>query len=274
MSLMKFARLGRYPLNRMMLRDPFFYYPEWHIRELEYEQQKMQRVFEKVNEVFEALYEDPRATPKSQAQRKPQESANQKQNDQATQKETQHSMKKEATQSPDKETEASNKNQHTTARQEGVSEERRRRDMVNRYGRNHWFDDYIDLFNSDRKGSQTFERANKIFEQSAQKDKPDLILEENDELLRGIPEFEEYLKFFNRGGKGDFSATSYESSTIFKNGKKVTVSKQSEMNPDGTIKTQVSQEFYDEKGNKDARRWVKEDNYKKPAESLEGAQSN
>lgn len=138
--------------------------------------------------------------------------------------------------------------------------------------------EFFSLFPRSRSVSHTYNRAEKLLDQASSgksetNEKPSLTLEETNDLLKGSEDFNNFgLNTFGKNSKNmKFSGTSYESSTIFKNGRAVTVSKHSTFNPDGTIRTEVNQEYVDDKGQKDSRKWVKEDDsYKEKIENVKG----
>ena len=147
---------------------------------------------------------------------------------------------------------------------ESADEKFERQNQVARKTRN--MEDYFYPFSSTK--SKTFERASKIFEEANQSEK--LTLNENDELLNSHKEdFSEYLDYLDKKGDVELSASSFESATIFKDGKTVTVTKHSKLQPDGTVKTEINQEVMDKSGKKDNRKWVKEDTLRKSLGSKE-----
>jgi hypothetical protein len=88
-------------------------------------------------------------------------------------------------------------------------------------------------------------------------------IEPNDDLLNRSKDLED---FYNRHKSNEKSENSYQpkifgrsytSSTISKNGKSVTVSKHSELNPDGTINTRLDQKYRDNEGHDQAKSWEK-----------------
>ena len=227
MSLFKILRAARHPINKRLFRDPFYAWDPYD--EFFYEDERVRKALEQLEEAYDTMYE-----PQNLRRRR-------KRTDQID--------------------EASGIKAEEVA--ENRAEQKEEKQVLKKT--TNW-GDYLDR--SEATPNKTFERANKIFEEASKSEKPDLVLDENDDLLNEKEkEFGEYLEYFEKKGKDvDFSATKFESSTIFKDGKKVTVTKHSKLQPDGTIKTEVNQEFMDKSGHKDSRKWVKEDSLKKKDE--------
>jgi len=87
----------------------------------------------------------------------------------------------------------------------------------------------------------------------------------DDEILKHPKELEDlYTRFRSSEGSNNnsnsaVSGRSFVSSTIMRNGKSVTVSKHSELTPDGTIKTRVDQKLrdHDHEGHDQTKSWEK-----------------
>jgi hypothetical protein len=234
MSFRLLRQLSRLPLRQRYFSDPFLYPTEvfYQPMELRYPTHRMKDAFEELEEMMDMLMESERIPTKKDSKKLSLEKG--------SETETQEKVS---------ETKTQQKEQAQTIK--SVASKKAEKESTSFFG------EYND---------QTFERAQKLFEQSMKEEKPALTLEENDELLKGSEEFEEIKKFFSEQGM-DFSGSSYQSSTIFKDGKMVTVSKHSKLGPDGKVKTEVVQEFKDSKGQKDSRRWVKEDKIKEQIEN-------
>lgn len=118
------------------------------------------------------------------------------------------------------------------------------------------------FFKSNWESHSTFDRAHRLLEEMINKGKPNIDLRKNDELLQIPEEFEDVYKEFGERGSGMVSGTSYQTSNITKDGKTVTVVRQSKLNPDGSISTKVSQHFDDGKGQRDTKSRKKKINCK------------
>ena len=102
-----------------------------------------------------------------------------------------------------------------------------------------------------KNGTETEEQRNMCIEEE----------EAQNELLNHPKELEDLYKTFKPTGSEDNSVVtgrSFVSSTITRNGKSVTVSKQSELTPDGTIKTRIDQKLRDRDGHDQTKSWKKD----------------
>jgi hypothetical protein len=138
-------------------------------------------------------------------------------------------------------------------------------------------DQMIDTFFDNRYEGRLFrdnklsKYTNKLFDEIEHNKGEDLPEENPKELLDCPKSFKQLIKQTKR--KDDVNNTvvrgeSFESSTISKNGKTVTVSKHSKLNPDGTIKTKVEHHYEDEKGNEKSKSWKKLLNTNRKVKSL------
>mmetsp|Transcript_79409 Transcript_79409/g.92822 ORF Transcript_79409/g.92822 Transcript_79409/m.92822 type:complete len:255 (-) Transcript_79409:122-886(-) len=232
MSLFNLLRQMSHPLRRRVPpRNPYIYQDYWDpFYDTSYENERIKKALEELEEAFDSYYEEMQP-PRRRRQQIDQTSTKQGQITAETGKEQKGSK---AEQQLEKRTPE-------------------------------WYSDWGVI---ESKPSKTFNRANKIFEELSKSATPDLTIQENDELLgEKENEFGEYAKAYFEGKEKEkdteFSATKFESSTIFKDGKTVTVTKHSKLQPDGTIKTEINQEYVGKDGQKDSRKWVKEDSMKK-----------
>lgn len=219
--------------------DPFFYPPEiYHPTELRYPMYRLREMMDEMEEMMDMFMEPERYIDIKES-KKP---ALEQKGSEAKAEETKTATREKESTTQEKESKPQTVQAVTRAK---------RRDSLS--------------FFDDEATDKVFGRAQQIFEQASKEEKPALTLDENDELLKSKEEFEEIRKFFKNQGM-DFTGSHYQSSTIFKDGKMVTVAKHAKLNPDGTVKTEVVQEYKDNKGQKDSRKWMKED---KIAEELE-----
>jgi hypothetical protein len=282
MSYRNFWKLARLPLRRnQFLSDPFFRDPFHNdpffsdpffsrsrdpffidiIDTPDFHQQseRMNEALNKISEAFEIL-SDPSYTPKQTKQQsiEGQESKklSEKSGKETLDKKEAQTIKMDKTETSKQEQPAEqNTEESKTAPLETQEKTVQPREMINDLA--YWLDPVWGGF---ERSNQTYARAEKLFEDVMKNEKPTLEMQETDELLKGKDEFKDFAQLFgNENSK--FTGSSYQSSTIFKNGKAVTVSRYSKLNPDGTIKTEVNQEFVDPHGQKDSRTWVKEDNF-------------
>lgn len=107
------------------------------------------------------------------------------------------------------------------------------------------------FFKSHWETEPTFDRAQKLLDEMTAKGKPNIHISPDDELLKAPENLgDAYQKLGEKSG-AKLSGTSYQTSTITKDGKTVTVVRQSKLLPDGRISTKVSQHFQDESGHRD-----------------------
>jgi hypothetical protein len=138
-------------------------------------------------------------------------------------------------------------------------------------------DNMIDTFFDSRYDDRLFKDnklskyTQKLFDEIDHNKGEDLPEENPKELLDCPQSFKKLIKQTKRKddeNKTEVRGESFESSTIIKNGKTVTVSKHSKLNPDGTIKTKVEHHYEDDKGNEKSKSWNKSLNVSKKAKSL------
>ena len=103
------------------------------------------------------------------------------------------------------------------------------------------------------------EYTQKMFDElSNNKDKELSIPEPSEDLLSHNRELEDFYKRYKpKDESGSIYGKSYVSSTISRNGKSVTVSKESELAPDGTIKTKLDHKYKDNEGHDHEKHWEK-----------------
>ena len=107
------------------------------------------------------------------------------------------------------------------------------------------------FFRSQWESHSTFDRAHKLLNEMLTKGKPDVNIPPEDELLQVPEDLEKMYREFGDKPGAKLSGTSYQTSNITKDGKTVTVVRQSKLNPDGSISTKVSQHFDDGEGHRD-----------------------
>jgi len=119
------------------------------------------------------------------------------------------------------------------------------------------------FFSDDDISGYTYERAKKLFDDAVKKGKPDLTLEKEDDLLKASKDFEDFFKNFNKGNEeSKMWGTTQQYSSISRDGKKVTVTRTSKLNPDGTIKTEVSECYDDGTGKPETKSVTSEEKWK------------
>lgn len=118
------------------------------------------------------------------------------------------------------------------------------------------------FFGRDNGLSQYTEKLFEEFSNKKEGEEMEILSEDpNDEFLQHPKELEDlYSRFKSEGSDSNSVVTgrSYVSSTICKNGKSITVSKHSELTPDGMIKTRLDQRFKDNEGHEKSKSWVKD----------------
>jgi DnaJ family protein B protein 6 len=72
--------------------------------------------------------------------------------------------------------------------------------------------------------------------------------------------FQNMSQSFGGGFGGGFGGTSVSTSTIIRNGKKVSVTKKTTTQPDGTVKTEVTEETDDGTGHKNTKQYIEDGN--------------
>jgi len=111
-----------------------------------------------------------------------------------------------------------------------------------------------EIFNHTQRLFDKFSNTHDEQREGFKPDEPDV------ELLSHPRELEDLYKRYKADdseGRGVVSGKSYASSTIYKNGKAVTVSRHSELTPEGVINTKLDQKFTDEAGHDQAHSWKK-----------------
>lgn len=118
------------------------------------------------------------------------------------------------------------------------------------------------FFKSNWENEPTFDRAYQLLDEMVAKGKPNVDISQEDELLK-VPEDMEKL-FRESGDKpgSKLSGESYQTSTITRDGKTVTVEKKSKLHPDGKLTTKVSQHFEDAEGHRNTMTRKKIVNFK------------
>jgi len=120
-------------------------------------------------------------------------------------------------------------------------------------------------------GTHTFEEAQKLADEISHSDRPHLKPQKPKELLREPEELEELARRRERD-RMHVEGTSYESSSITKDGKTVNVNRFSKLNPDGTVRTKVNEKLIDEEGHVESKTW--RNKWKPHRQALGHEQSN
>jgi len=118
------------------------------------------------------------------------------------------------------------------------------------------------FFKSTWESHSTFDRAHKLLDEMVDKGRPNINISKEDDLLKIPEEFEDFYRDFGESHGSKVSGTSYQTSKITRDGKTVTVVRESKLNPDGTISTKVRQHFDDGDGHQDTRSRKKKINFK------------
>jgi DnaJ-class molecular chaperone len=121
-------------------------------------------------------------------------------------------------------------------------------------------------FSDTENSSYMLNRAEKLFEDVWSKEKPELVLDKSDDLLK-TNDFEKICQKYSSSKDVNIVGDSYQKSTITKDGKTVEIIKKSILKPDGTLQTEVTEEYDDGKGKKDSRTLTNTEKWRHEVES-------
>lgn len=98
----------------------------------------------------------------------------------------------------------------------------------------------------------------KLFDELSKTEGDEYQVENPKELLECPKSFKKLMKGAKQMDENAIvKGVSYESSTISKDGKTVSVSKHAKLNPDGTVKTKLEHHYEDDKGHEKNKSWQK-----------------